>query len=230
MISIKKRIKKFLISRKIFYSRFPIVEAAEYQKVLFEKILQSTKGVLHIGAHLGQEAKEYEKYELDVIWIEAIPEVASKLKVLLGKFETQEVFCVLLGSENRSEVAFNLSSNNFESSSIYEFGSELGFDNLEMTKTIMLPMVRMDSFFSSDSLKYFNLWVIDVQGAELDVLLGAGDLIKECHVLLVEVSTREVYFSGTKWVDLKNFLNSVGLIEMFTPGPNIHSDILFIRI
>ena len=35
--------------------------------------------------------------------------------------------------------------------------------------------------------------------------------------------------NGTKWLDLKRYLNDAGFIEMITPGPNYHSDVLFIR-
>lgn len=229
MILIKVRLKNFLNKRNIFYSKVPFLEPADVQKTVVERILEHGKSVLHIGAHLGQEAENYANHRLDVIWIEAIPEVANKLREFLVKFPSQKVYCLLLGSRNDPGVKFNLSSNNFESSSIYEFGNEIGFANLEMTHAITLPMVRLDSAFTHDDLKGFKLWVIDVQGAELDVLLGAGDLLNICNLLLVEVSTREVYSNGTKWLDLKRYLNDAGFIEMITPGPNHHSDVLFIR-
>lgn len=206
------------------------MDSEEYQRQIFKKIIGGSQGVLHIGAHLGQESKMYQSSRTQVIWIEAIPEIAARLSEDLHNIPEQKVITALLGKKNLEHVKLNLSSNNFESSSIYEFGSEIGFSNLRMTASIQLPMLRLDTIFTKSDLANYQTWIIDVQGAELDVLIGAGSLLEICNVLQVEVSTREVYKGATSWIDLKDYLSSNGFIEIVTPKRSSHQDIIFIRV
>lgn len=206
------------------------MSSEEYQREIFEKIIGDSRGVLHIGAHLGQESKLYQSSQTQVIWIEAIPEIATLLAEDLQNIPGQKVITALLGRQNLESIKLNLSSNNFESSSVYEFGSEIGFANLRMTTSIQLPMLRLDTIFTKNDLAKYQTWIIDVQGAELDVLIGAGSLLEICNVLQVEVSTREVYKGETSWIDLKDYLSSNGFIEIVTPKRSSHQDIIFIRV
>lgn len=116
------------------------------------------------------------------------------------------------------------------SSSIYEFGSELGFENLRMTKTIDLPMVRLDSILSDAESENFPYWVLDVQGNELNVLKGSGSLLDQCHSIYTEVSTREVYKGGVLFQELKNYLNDKGFIPLWDPLDASHENVIFTRI
>ena len=50
--------------------------------ILFDNIVKNSKsGVLHIGAHLGQEAESYDSANAKVIWVEAIPDVFKQLEI-----------------------------------------------------------------------------------------------------------------------------------------------------
>ena len=209
--------------------RLPALDVESLQRDFFENVLTGANGVLHIGAHLGQEMNLYLKSEVNVIWVEAIPQIADSLRDLLPSDHSQVVRCALLGDRDLEAVQLRLSSNNFESSSIFDFGEDLGFQNLEMVDSVILPMLRMDSVFSFQELRDFEVWVVDVQGAELQVLQGAGDLISLCKVIQIEVSTREVYSGGTSWSELKDFLNAKGFTEYFSPGAGQHLDLIFCR-
>lgn len=139
------------------------MSSEEYQREIFEKIIGGSRGVLHIGAHLGQESKLYQSSQTQVKWIEAIPEIAALLAEDLQNIPGQKVITALLGRQNLESIKLNLSSNNFESSSVYEFGSEIGFANLRMTTSIQLPMLRLDTIFTKNDLAKYQTWIIDVQ-------------------------------------------------------------------
>jgi hypothetical protein len=68
-------------------------------------------------------------------------------------------------------------------------------------------MVRLDNLLVNVDIKDFTHWVIDVQGAELLVLQGAGDLISYCKSITIEVSSRETYLGGVKHLELKDYLS-----------------------
>ena len=57
-------------------------------------------------------------------------------------------------------------------------------------------------------IKKFNHWVIDVQGAELEVLKGSIDSLKFCDSIVIEVSTEKFYNNGSKFQDVKKILSN----------------------
>ena len=187
-------------------------------------------GVLHIGAHKGQEAHWYNQNSASVLWIEAIPEIYNMLIQNIAIFENQKARLALLGDINQESVPFHISSNDSVSSSIYQFGSELGFVGLSMTKTLYLPMVRLDSVLSVTDAASYPHWVLDVQGAEMNVLKGSADLLDQCHSIFIEVSTREVYKGGVLFQELEEFLAERGFIPLWNPLKMSHENVIFAKV
>ncbi|MCX8155514.1 MAG: hypothetical protein N3J91_03510, partial [Verrucomicrobiae bacterium] len=68
--------------------------------------LRFSKGVIHIGAHTGQEAKLYAQYNLPVLWIEAVEEYYNRLVENIKSYPEQTAVNALLGSKNNQEVNF----------------------------------------------------------------------------------------------------------------------------
>ena len=202
----------------------------EIHKEVNEALISKAKGILHIGAHLGQEAVYYQNMRKPVLWIEANPILFERLKENIKKMANQKAICALLGKHNSREIEFYLSSNDGASSSIYRFGKELEFEDLFMISQLKLPMIRLDSALTSKEIMAYDHWIIDTQGAELEVLQGAGKLIDKCSTMSVEVSRREVYDGGTKWEELKDFLNGKGFNELWEPKLGSHEDVIFARI
>ena len=207
-------------------------EEADYKR-LFDRIeknlILQSKGILHIGASFGQEADFYQSLNAKVLWIEAIPWVYEELLLKSTRFQNQFVINALLGATNREKVDFYLASNNFESSSIFQFGKDFRSNSVTMNDCVKLPMIRLDSLEIPIPISNFEHWVIDVQGAELNVLKGAGELIKGCKSLKIEVSTKEIYELGSRWEELNSFLESLGFLVLWAPKNNSHEDVVFIN-
>jgi hypothetical protein len=92
-----------------------------------------------------------------------------------------------------------------------------------------LELVRLDSVFKRDEIKEFDYWVIDVQGAELEVLKGAGELLDYAKFLFVEVSTFEIYSGQATFDQVHTFLCSKGFVSTIIPSGAFHGDVLFLR-
>lgn len=195
---------------------------------LREQIYESTKGVLHIGGHRGQEASRYAKAKARVIWFEALEGVYLDLKKNLKGFPEQEAIHALLGDEEKI-VNFHVASNDGMSSSIYPFAENNGFD-LSMTEALPLKMKRLDTLLTPDQAGKYPHWVVDVQGAELSVLQGAGRLLDSCQTLDVEISTFDVYEGGANFAELDRFLRQEGLLPLWQPGGRTHEDLIYIRV
>ena len=154
-----------------------------------------------MGAHLAQEADRYAEQKKPVLWVEAAPRAYSMLAKRLESYPSQRAIFALLGDRDGVQTTFYISNNSVGvSSSIFQFG-EYGSgdkslwpeDKLSMVDSLTLPMTRLDSLLRSNGVDVaqYDLWVLDLQGAELLVLKGAGELLQQCRALLVEVSTVE---------------------------------------
>jgi len=159
MLIIKKWILFVLKKCSIYISREPIAHKVKFVENIENEIIKKSSGVLHIGAHLGQEAKRYFDCGVPVLWVEAIPNVYEKLLKNINIFPNQNAICALLGDQNNIEVEFNLASNNYASSSIFRFGKELGFNKLQMSSQIILRMSRLDSIYDSEDIANYQHWV-----------------------------------------------------------------------
>lgn len=193
-----------------------------------EQIYESTKGVLHIGAHRGQEATTYARAKAKVLWFEALDTVYFDLKKILQDFPEQEAVNALLGDEEKT-VSFHIASNDGMSSSIYRFAENNGFD-LAMTDSVQLEMKRLDSLLTLEQAENYPHWVVDVQGAELSVLEGAGRLLDSCQTIDIEISTYEVYEGGVNFVQLDKFLRREGFVPLWQPLGRTHENLIYVRV
>ena len=68
--------------------------------------LKDAKGVIHVGANLGQERYIYDYFMLDVIWFEPIPVIFNKLKENLREFPNQIAFKNLITDKDKKSYDF----------------------------------------------------------------------------------------------------------------------------
>ena len=186
-------------------------------------------GILHIGGHEGQEAPLYEEYGIPVIWIEAIPEKFQVLLSNISAFSRQTGICALLGETNQQSVPFFVSDNNAASSSIFLPKQDAGVPFF-MREQLVLDMKRLDSIISQEQAQHHRHWVIDVQGAEMNVLVGAGELLRFCNSMIIEAKRESNYIGGTGWDSLVQYLKSKGFIPLWQIGEHDEDNAYFIRV
>jgi len=200
--------------------------------------LAKSKGVLHIGAHRGSERYAYDWFGKSVIWIEANPVIFKELRKNLREFRFQNCYQGLLHSKNNLILDFFLSTNDQASSSIYDFSKKfkekkIFFQDkkrkIEMYDKIKLKTITLDNLISLQklNLENFNHWVVDVQGAELEVLKGAKNSLKFCRSITIEVSTENFYENGSTYSSIKEYLNTLNFKVLGEPTRN-HEDIIFV--
>ena len=198
------------------------------QPFVREFFLRQSHGVLHLGAHEGQEARTYALLAKPVIWIEAIPVHFKRLQEHIEQFKNQTALNALLDSRCHSSREFFITSNNGESSSIFPLAGNQYWLGLENTEVSELPSMRLDCIVSEQQLQGFDYWIVDVQGAEIEVLVGAGNLLSLCKYLQVEISQEEFYQGGAQFVDLRDFLKSKSFFPLWLPTHS-HEEIIFVN-
>jgi FkbM family methyltransferase len=226
-----KTLLKKLFSRVFGLMGVEILTSSDHsinglQPFVQEFFIRQSHGILHIGAHEGQEAEAYDRLSKPVIWIEAIPLYFEKLRVNIKSFGNQVALNALLDSKCHNSRDFFITSNNAESSSIYPLAENDYWKGLKNSDILQLPARRLDCVFSSSSLKEFDYWIIDVQGAEIEVLKGAGNLLSFCKYLQVEISQEEFYNGGAQFADLKDFLESKSFFPIWLPT-HPHEEVIF---
>src|SRR5689334_5871680 len=101
-------------------------------------------GVLHLGAHEGEEAESYAKVGIDrVVWLEGNPELVEGLRKRVEP-RGHRVFQALVSDRVGEPVQFHV-TNNFQSSSILELGTHLEHHpEVHVTHTLDLTTTTVD--------------------------------------------------------------------------------------
>ena len=125
------------------------------------------------------------------------------------------------------EHQFHIASNEGASSSIYQFGECLDiWPELSYLSSRTLRSRRLDSLFRLEGISPadYPALVMDVQGAELLVLKGAGKMLGEFRFIKAEAANFESYVNCAKLDDLSHYLEPLGFKEIsrnqFASHPN----------
>lgn len=149
-------------------------------KGLFFNLNWYPKGVLHIGAWDAWEAKQYAYYCGDnSIFLEANPNSYERFKSEIEQFG-QKIYNLAAWNEDDLELNLYCPPHNQDSSSLMEQNGDV-----LKTKTITIKTLfeREDLNFSN-----YDLLNIDTEGAELQVLEGIGENLKNFEYIIIEVS------------------------------------------
>ena len=225
----KQHILKTLQKFDIYVYRAAHESHFTLRKRIESELIKQANGVLHIGAHEGQEAFFYDQCGAKVLWVEANPSAYEILLENIRQYPSQSATRALLGAENDTHVNFNLASNRGASSSIYVPNPEFEHP-FNVANTISLEMSRLDSIISEKVISQFPHWVVDVQGAELPVLSGAGSFIRYCNSMVVEAKNKSYYSGGTSYPELREFLRREGFTPLWEIDENGEDNIFFLRI
>ncbi len=202
-------------------------------RTLFPKYNIKPRGVLHIGANIGEEAPVYDELGIKkVIWIEGNPEIFLKLKSYIARYPEQVGFNFCIGDEDRDAV-LHVSNNGSQSSSILELGTHKDVHpDVYYVKDVPVKLNRIDSLFEDDDFKdKVDFLNIDLQGAELMALNGMGDLLKWFNSAYLEVNKNHLYEGCVLVEELDQFMATKGFerVETKWAGNTGWGDALFVR-
>jgi FkbM family methyltransferase len=177
---------------------------------LLIKYCCSIKGVLHIGAHSGQEHSLYKKNNINnIIYFEPTKATFDSLQKNIGN----DAILVnkALGNENK-KVLINIEhANQGGSNSILKPKLHLEqYPHIVFTETEEVDMIRLDDYAFEKT--NYNLINIDVQGYELEVLKGAEKTLDNIDYIICEVNRAEVYENCAMIDELYVFLSKYGFV------------------
>lgn len=172
-------------------------------------------GVLHIGAHYGQEAEHYHKLGVEeMVFVEADPDTFKVLLKNIEQYPKATALNVCLSDKEENDVDFNVADHTGQASSLLEFGTHVfAHPEVTMIGKIKVNTKRLDQIPISSSLDFLN---IDVQCAEMKVLRGMGDLLKQFKYAYLEVNEKDLYKGCPHVNDIDLFMNGFGFRRVET--------------
>lgn len=198
---------------------------------LVAKYKMNITGVLHLGAHLAEEAALYHENSVtNVWWVEGNPIVMPKLKKRLAKYPCHKLVEALVYSEDGVDLNFNVTNYDGMSSSILEFGTHPQFspDTIFVDK-VQLKSKTVDTLVAENNISGVNLLNMDLQGAELHCVKGATEFLQGVDYILTEVNKAQVYIGAAQVKELDQYLVDFQRVETYwVPGQG-WGDGLYIR-
>jgi FkbM family methyltransferase len=184
------------------------------------------KGVLHIGAHYGEEYEDYIKAGVsNMIFFEPIKSNFDKLV----KGAACRSYQIALGNYTGNKVMFVETANQGQSCSVLEPGTHLSsYPSIVFDKREIVAMDKLDNiaFNRAD----YNMINIDVQGYELEVFKGASETLKHIDIIYTEVNFNEVYKDCCLITSLDNHLAEYGFKRVLTDSsPGTWGDALYLK-
>ena len=184
-------------------------------KTLVKKYAIKTSGVIHIGAHEGEEVLPYKQiFDMDIPMHLFEPQ-KKYFEILKSKYQDSkniklhEYGC----GEKPEEQQLNISSNDGASSSILEPKIHLDIHpDVKFTSKEVVNIRTLDSFNIIDS----NFLNIDIQGYELKALKGSLNTLIKIKYIYMEVNKREVYKDCPLVQEIDSFLDKFGFIRVAT--------------
>lgn len=176
-------------------------------------------GVIHIGAHHGQEAQDYIAHNIkELVFFEPLAEPLAHLVTNLQKYSDLaeiEVFPYALGNKEET-VEMYVSNRDQMCSSVLKPKVVLEqYPDITFDKKESVDMVRLqDCDINFDKFNFLN---IDVQGYELEVLKGAGkEVLDKIDYIYTEVNRAEVYEDTPHIDEIDSFLSEFGFERVET--------------
>lgn len=172
-------------------------------------------GVAHFGAHLGQEVSMYKILNISNIHLF---EPQNKIYKLLEKsfFNDKDikVYNVGLGSKVTEKQLYLSPTNLGESASVLKPSGHLDYHpEIEFKNTEIIKIIPYDNF----DLKSVNFLNIDVQGYELEALIGSQHSLKKyVDYIQVEINRKAMYEDSVLKNELDNYLHELGFIRVYT--------------
>lgn len=231
-----KTIKIFvlLISKTIFVPIFCQIQfsPSNYQNdmLLYVKsFLPSDPVILEAGGHFGEDT-----IRMKIIWPKATMHVFEPLsssfeKMISDTKDLSSVFCYPYALTTFSgKTNFYIDIPNNAASSI---GYPVEWNENEFNKTpIQVSCITINEWAKANNISKIDFMWLDMEGHELFALQNASNILKTVKAIFTEVSFVPIRQGSCLYTDLKNFLESQGLYEVWKScDSGRFGDALFVR-
>ena len=162
-------------------------------------------GIIHVGAHHGQEYNEYVQTfgNVNTHWFEPLNDAFDVLKKNLLSYSNVFLYQFALGDKFENIEMFVDNGNEGQSSSLMQPIQHINlFPHITFEEKRIVHVRTLDSFHIRNS----NVLVLDTQGYELKCLQGSIETLKSVKYVFSEFNMVEMYKGCPTFEDLNNFM------------------------
>ena len=200
---------------------------------LFKKHDISPQGVIHIGAHHGEEVGNYRAAGVKrIVMVEADPD---NYRVLLENYGADSGVDAILAliSDTECETEFHRMSSSQSSSMLNLKEHSRIYKSIKKTETLKMHTTTLDRLVVEQAvdINKYNILALDIQGAELKALHGARTVLESIDAIITEVNYKELYEGSALIWELDEYLSKFGFKRVETVSPHHPSwgDALYIK-
>lgn len=161
------------------------------------------RAILHVGAHLGEEAAAYHEAGAEyVLWVEANPELMGTLSDNVSRYPEQFAVQAAISDTLGATATLHLCSFTMASSLLVPKEHLTTYPGMHYSRSLEVETTTIDTLLRVSHLGYdhFDFLNIDIEGAELLAFKGAEQTLPHLKWVYLEVNTREMY-EGCAMVD-----------------------------
>ncbi len=168
--------------------------------------------------------------ESEYIWIEPLIEFEEDLRKLTHKFKGR--YIIAAAGKFNGKTIINVHSD-LHGSSLYEESDGKEADGEPRT----IKVIRLDDLIEKQHSSNDILCKVDVQGAELDVLDGAQEVLQLCEVVILEVSLFKFLKGAPEFYDVIAYMKKRDFVvydifgghNRLLDGALAQRDVLFVK-
>lgn len=193
----------------------------------------SPSGVLHLGAHVGQEVSVYGRWGVPyVAWVEANPELIPALRENVRPYPGHTVHEAAIWDRDGLEMPFFVASNGGSSSLLRMKLHSMRYPEVLQSGMLMVRTTTVDSLLRREGMESsrYDFLNMDLQGAELRALCGMKEQLAHVRWIYTEVNFEELYEGCGLFDELGRFLEERGFrVTECVKGENGWGEALFSR-
>lgn len=197
-------------------------------KPLVDQYKMKITGVIHVGAHWGQEFEAYQQNGVSqIIFIEPAEAAFKRLTAMYGHLDNVHLIHCACAEEDGSGLLYVEEHNQGQSNSLLKPRRHLQhYPQIVFDQTELVPVRTLDSITFHKEL--YNFLMMDTQGAELLVLKGAKETLPHIDYIYTEVNEQELYEGNAMVSELDQYLPDFKRVETLMTGQG-WGDAVYIR-
>src|ERR1019366_3343777 len=158
-----------------------------HDEIVSAKLLGANPSILDVGANIGQWTTSVKLFYpgATILSIEPDPEIFKKLQRNVTSLTDVETLCCAVGSEAGTAILFR--------QKLSGMSTLFPGKNDSRANPVDVPIRTIDELASGRKIDFVK---IDVEGAELEVILGAEQTLTHARLLLVELNLGRSSING----------------------------------
>ncbi|HTA75972.1 MAG TPA: FkbM family methyltransferase [bacterium] len=218
-------------------------EAAEFFLAKLRTHMSTSRGVIHVGAHQGEEVEAYLSYgfkkiiliEANPKWCEFLSEKYKNENILIFNYAVTDLTGSVTLQIHESRLGSTEPASILDLKKFKEY-----YKYIKTPASVEVPAIRLDDLFEKHQLNPmdYDFLNMDIQGAELKALKGAPKLLGHLKAVLSEVHLEELYEGCASEKDIVDFLEGAGFRKVESQYRELYNekgsfpvwgDVLFIK-